>query len=61
MSITTTAPPEDAYAEPWRQWQLRNAKGSRRAAARARIVFAGVLTVAAAWLGLQLLSSPAWR
>jgi hypothetical protein len=60
MSITTTAPREDQYAEPWRLWQLGNAKSSRRAATQARIVFAIVLTAAAAWLGLQLLSSPAW-
>jgi len=60
MSITTTAPGEDQYAETWRLWQLANAKSSRSAAIQARIVFAVILTAAAAWLGLQLLSSPAW-
>jgi hypothetical protein len=60
MSITTTAPREDEHGERWRQWQLSNARSSRRAATQARIVLAGVLTVAAAWLALQLLSSPAW-
>lgn len=60
MSITTIAPSEDAYAERWRQWQIGNAKSSRRAATRARIVFAAGLTALAAWLGLQLLSSRLW-
>lgn len=60
MSITTIAPREDEHAESWRRWQLGNVKSNRRAATRARIVFAFVLTAAAAWLGLQLLSSPAW-
>ena len=60
MTITTTAPPEDEYAQRWRQWQFRNAKSDRKAAKRARIVFAIVLMAAAVWLGLQALSSPVW-
>ncbi|MBI3047524.1 MAG: hypothetical protein HYY76_04365 [Acidobacteria bacterium] len=55
MSMTTTAPREDEYAERWRQWQSGNVNSSRRAATRARIVFALVLTAAVAWLGLQIL------
>lgn len=58
---TATVPTEDPHAERWRRWQVGYAKSSRRAAIRARLVFAVVLTGAAAWLGLQLLSSPAWR
>ncbi len=60
MSITTTAS-RDEHAETWQQWQLDNAKSSRRAAIQARIGFTLILTTAAAWLGYQLLSSPAWR
>lgn len=58
MSITTAAQPDDEYAERWRQWQVGNAKSSRRAAIQARVAFAVVLTAAIAWLVLQLLSSP---
>lgn len=61
MSITTTVTHESGHADPWQQWQLANAKSNRRAAAQARIGFAIVLTAAFAWLGLQLLSSPAWH
>lgn len=60
MSITLIAPREDAYPERWRQWQLRSAASSRKSATRARIVFTVILTALAAWLGLQLLSSPLW-
>jgi hypothetical protein len=60
MSITTTAPREDEYAERWRQWQVSNAESSRKAVSRARIVFAVVLTALGAWLGLQLLSLQLW-
>jgi hypothetical protein len=44
MSIATIVPTEDAYAERWRQWQLAYTESSRKAATRARIVFAVVLT-----------------
>jgi hypothetical protein len=44
VSIATIAPTEDAYAERWRQWQLAYTESSRKAATRARIVFAVVLT-----------------
>jgi hypothetical protein len=60
MTITTIAPSEDAAAERWRQWQLRNVEISRRSATRARIVFTVIFTALAAWLGLELLSSPLW-
>lgn len=60
MSITAINPREDEYAEPWRKWQLANVKSNRRSALQARIAFALVLTAAAAWLALQLSSSPAW-
>jgi hypothetical protein len=61
MSVAAATRAEDQHAERWRLWQFANARSSQRTAARARIVFAIVLTGAAAWLGLQLLSSPAWR
>jgi len=57
MSITTTVPREDSDAERWREWQLGNAKSSRRSAIHARIVITVVFTGLLAWLGL-LLSSP---
>ena len=57
MSNTTTVPREAEYADRWGQWQLRNEASSRKGAMRARIVFTVILTVLAAWLGLQLLSS----
>ena len=42
----------------WQRWQLRNAAGSRNSTARARIVFTIIFTALAAWLGVELLSSP---
>jgi hypothetical protein len=60
MSITTIPPTEDASAERWRQWQLRNAAGSRKSATRARMVFTVIFTALAAWLVVELLSSPLW-
>jgi hypothetical protein len=60
MSITTTAPHEDEYADRWRKWQLANGKSNRRSSIQARVAIALVLTAAAVWLALQLVSSPAW-
>jgi hypothetical protein len=60
MSLAPTTPHEDEHAEHWRQWQLASARSNRQAATWARIGFAIILTAAAAWLGLQLLTSPAW-
>ena len=60
MTVTTIPPTEDSSAERWRQWQLRNAAGNRKSATRARIVFTVIFTVLAAWLGVELLSSPLW-
>jgi hypothetical protein len=60
MSITTTVPREDEHADRWRKWQLRNEASSRKGAKQARIVLTVILTVLAAWLGLQLLSSQLW-
>ena len=60
MSITTIPPAEDSADERWRQWQLRGAASSRTSATRARIVFTVIFTALAAWLGLELLSSPLW-
>lgn len=58
MSVTTDVQIEDASAERWRQWQLRNAESSRKSATRARIVFTILFTALGVWLGVQLLSSP---
>ncbi len=60
MTSTTTTPLEDEHAARWRQWQLANTKSNRKAATWARVGFAVILTAAAAWLGLQLMASPAW-
>lgn len=60
MSITIATPAEDPHTEHWLRWQRVYAKDNRRAAIRARIAFAVVLTGTAVWLGLQILSSPAW-
>ena len=47
---------EDASAERWRQWQLRNAVSSRRSAKQARIAFTVLFAGLGAWLGLLLLN-----
>jgi hypothetical protein len=60
MSTTLSAERNDEHAARWQQWNAGNASSDRRSAIQARIVFALVLTASAAWLGLQLLSSPAW-
>jgi hypothetical protein len=38
-AVQTVSPEEDASAERWRQWQLRNVVTSRKDAKRARIAF----------------------
>lgn len=50
---------EGDHTARWDEWQLANAKSSRRAEVQARVAFAILLTGTAAWLGLQLLSMPA--
>ncbi|HEY5616676.1 MAG TPA: hypothetical protein VIK60_01955 [Vicinamibacterales bacterium] len=55
MSVTTTVSQEDEFAERWRQWQLGNAKSSRKGEIQARIAFALVVTVVLTWLSLRLL------
>lgn len=47
---------EDASAERWRQWQLRNAVTTRKDAKRARIAFTVMFAVMGAWLGRLLLA-----
>ena len=54
MSITTTAPHEDEFAERWREWQLRYAKNNRKAEIQARVLFAVVLSLVMAWLAFQI-------
>jgi hypothetical protein len=51
---------EEASAERWRQWQLRNAVTSRKDARRARIAFTVIFAALGAWLGLQMLAPSLW-
>ena len=51
---------EDASAERWRQWQVRDAVSSRKNAKQARIAFTVVFAGLGVWLGLQLLASSRW-
>jgi hypothetical protein len=55
-AVQTVSPQEDASAERWRMWQLRNSVISRKGAKRARIAFTLLLAGLGAWLGLQLLA-----
>jgi pheromone shutdown protein TraB len=59
-AVHAVASDEDASAERWRQWQLRNAVASRTAAKRARIGFTVIFAGLGAWLGLQLLNPSLW-
>ena len=43
----------------WQAWESSYMTSSSRAAMQARIAFALLLTAAAVWLGLQLMSMPA--
>ena len=43
----------------WQAWESSYMTSSSRTAVQARIAFALLLTAAAAWLGLQLMSMPA--
>ena len=53
---TVSPEEEDASAERWRQWQVRNAVSSRKSAKQARIAFTVVFAGLGVWLGLQLLA-----
>ncbi|MGH9257091.1 MAG: hypothetical protein ACRD3C_21225 [Vicinamibacterales bacterium] len=55
MSITTTVSQDDEFAVRWRQWQIENAKSSRRGEIQARVAFVVVLTLTLACLSLRLL------
>jgi hypothetical protein len=59
-AVQTVSPEEDASAERWRQWQLRNVVTSRKDAKRARIAFTVLFAGLGAWLGLQLLPPSLW-
>jgi hypothetical protein len=58
--VQTVSPDEDASAERWRQWQLRNAVTSRKDDKRARIAFTALFAGLGVWLGLQLLAPSLW-
>jgi hypothetical protein len=59
-AVQTVSPDEDASAERWRQWQLRNAVTSRKDEKRARIAFTALFAGLGVWLGLQLLAPSLW-
>lgn len=54
--VQTVSPDEDATAERWRQWQMRNAETSRKDTRRMRIVLTAVCAALGMWLGIQLLA-----
>ena len=54
--VQTVSPDEDASAERWRQWQMKNAETSRKDARRMRIVFTALFAALGMWLGIQLLA-----
>ena len=57
-AVQAVSPEDDASADRWRQWQVRNTVTSRRDAKRARIAFTVIFAGLGAWLGLQLLLAP---
>jgi len=59
-AIQTVSPEDDASAERWRQWQVRNTVASRADAKRARIAFTVIFAAVGAWLGFQLLAPSLW-
>lgn len=60
MNGTIERATDDASAERWHQWQLRNAVINRKEARRARIAFTVLFVGLGAWLGLQLLAPSLW-
>jgi hypothetical protein len=59
-AVQTVSPEEDASAERWRQWQVRNALSSRKSAKQARIAFTVFFAGLGVWLGLQLMAPSFW-
>jgi hypothetical protein len=57
---TVSLEEENASAERWRQWQVRNAVSSRKSARQARITFTVLFAGLGVWLGLQLLAPSFW-
>lgn len=53
-AVQAVSPDEDASAERWRQWQLRNVEVNRRDSKRMRIVFTALFAALGMWLGIQL-------
>jgi hypothetical protein len=51
---------ENASAERWGQWQVRNAVSSRKSAKQARIAFTVLFTALGVWLGFVLLNTSLW-
>ena len=55
-AVQAVSPDEDASAERWRQWQLRNVEANRRDSKRMRIVFTVLFAAIGMWLGIQMLA-----
>jgi hypothetical protein len=55
-AVQAVSPDEDASAERWRQWQLRNVEANRKDSKRMRIVFTALFAALGMWLGIQLLA-----
>lgn len=60
MSVRPTIHERDDHDARWEDWQIRNASRSRRDARNSRVVAAVLLGAAAAWVLVELLSSPAF-
>ena len=55
-AVQAVLPDEDASAERWRQWQLRNVEVNRTDSKRMRIVFTALFAAVGIWLGIQMLA-----
>jgi hypothetical protein len=54
-AVQAASADDDASAERWRQWQLRNAVSSRKSAQQAVIAFTVLFAGLGVWLALLLL------
>jgi hypothetical protein len=59
-AVPAVSPQEDALAQRWLHWQLRNAATSQTDARRVRIAFTIIFAALGAWLGVQLLAPSVW-
>ena len=56
MSVSIVSAIEEAHAQSWREWQVKNEDGERQIARRARVVFTLIFIALGVWFGLQLVS-----